>query len=116
MLLDQPHIVRTLAFGDAYAVRTARDADAHILLPMRRIKPVDAYNDLGITVVDALQRMIEREPCRVLLILRHGILKIEHDAVDAVDIRVLDESRPLRIHEHHRAAQTEPLRSGSWNH
>ena len=59
VFLDLSHIVRTLAFGDAHAVRAARDADADILLPVRRLESVHADKHLGLAVVDALQRVIE---------------------------------------------------------
>ena len=116
MFFDTLHVVCALTFCNAHPIRTTGDTDADIFLPVRRLEPVHADKHLSLAVINAPQRMIEREARRILLVLRDGILEVEDDAVHTVDVGILDESRTLRIHEHHRAAQTEPLRPWSWNH
>ena len=116
MFFDTLHIVCALTFCNAHPIRTAGDTDADIFLPVRRLEPVHADKHLSLAVINAPQRMIEREARRILLVLRHRILKVENNAVHTVDIGILNQARTLRIHEHHRTAETESLRSWSWNH
>lgn len=116
MLFNRLHVLRALALGDADAVRAARDAHADIFLPVRRIQTVDTDDDLGVAVVNRRQRVIQGEARRVLLVFGNGVLKIEHDGVAAIDISVLNQSRLLRVHEHHRAAQAETFRLRAFDH
>ena len=115
-LFHRQHILGAFTLGDADAVGPARHADPDILLPVGGVQAVDADDDLGAAVVDGFEGVIQGEAGGVLLILRHRVLQIQHDAVAAVDVGVLDEARLLRVHEHHGAAQPETFRFRSRDH
>ena len=97
-------------------VSTTGYANAHVFLPVRRVEAVNTDNNFSIAVINALQRVIQAKARCVLLIFRYGVFQIEDDAVTAINVSVLNETRLLGIHEHHGTTQSIFLRLRSWYH
>ena len=101
MLLHSPHILGRLGLCDPDGVSPSGHADPDILLPVRRVQAVDPHHPFYAMVVDLLQGVEQGIPGRVLLVLRHRVLQIQHDGIRLINIGVLDKARLLAVQKHH---------------
>ena len=103
--LDGLDIPRAGAFRDADDVGSAGNADTDILLPVGSVKAVYANDPFHAAVIDLFKSVIKGKSCGVLLVFRYSVLKVEHDGVGLVNIRLPDQSGFLTVEKHHGSAK-----------